>query len=60
MRPLNETEIVRLDAVIENEARCNASGTSFSDYDLELEGRWIMGCAPYHAGYLRTAATGQV
>lgn len=58
--PLNQTEIIRLEAVIENEAKCLASGTSFSEYDLEQEGRWIMGCGSFHAGYLRTAASGEV
>lgn len=58
IRPLNQTEVARLEAVIENEARCNASGTSFSDYDVEMEGRWIMGCGTYRASYLNTEATG--
>ncbi|WP_291458161.1 MULTISPECIES: hypothetical protein [Cupriavidus] len=60
IRTLNEAEMTRLDAVIENEGRCLAAGTSFSGYELEQEGRWIMGCGSFHASYLRTAATGEV
>jgi hypothetical protein len=50
-RPLTEFEVKRLESVIENEARCNAKGVRFGEYDTEQEGRYILGLGQYRAGY---------
>jgi len=51
LRPLTPFEIARLESVIANEAQCERGGRPFSDYDLEQEGRYILGVGHYHAGY---------
>ncbi|MCB4350112.1 hypothetical protein LA345_40680 (plasmid) [Burkholderia vietnamiensis] len=59
IRPLNQTEITRLESAIANEAKCSAGSRTFSEYDLEQEGRWIMGCEGYRSSYNQTALTGE-
>ncbi|WP_425953100.1 hypothetical protein [Ralstonia pseudosolanacearum] len=56
LRRLNSTEITRLEEVISNEAKCAANGRTFSEWELEQEGRWIMGCSVFRQSYLETAA----
>ncbi|MDR5799057.1 hypothetical protein [Caballeronia sp. LZ001] len=58
IRPLNQTEIIRLESAIANETKCSAGGRAFSEYDLEQEGRWVMGCGQYMPSYNQTALTG--
>jgi hypothetical protein len=50
-RALTDFEIARLESVIANEARCNANGMYFCGYDIEQEGRFIMGAGQYWQNY---------
>lgn len=50
-RPLTQFEAQRLESVIANEARCNQNGVHFCDYDIQQEGRYILGLGQYRAGY---------
>jgi len=50
-RPLTPFEAQRLECVIANEARCNQNGVHFCEYDLQQEGRYILGLGQYRAGY---------
>ncbi|WP_432263284.1 hypothetical protein [Cupriavidus sp. TMH.W2] len=58
IRRLNETEIIRLESAIKNEEKCLAAGRVFSEYEMEEEGRWVLGCGSFRASYLETLATG--
>jgi intergrase/recombinase len=51
IRLLTKFEEKRLEAVIENEARCHQNGVRFCEYDIEQEGRYILGLGQYRASY---------
>lgn len=50
-RPLTQFEVQRLDSVIANEARCNQNGVRFCEYDIQQEGRYILGLGQYRTSY---------
>lgn len=51
IRPLTDFEAKRLESVIANEARCNQKGVHFCEYDIQQEGRYILGLGQYRASY---------
>lgn len=51
VRPLTEFEVKRLESVIANEDRCRSNGHVFSEFDIEQEGRYILGVGQYRASY---------